>query len=87
MREPKGVIARIKLIKKVLKMPFHAFFRDTGSWVFWVENEKGAHLDWTSSTIAGTVDEALTYVRHEVEMGVLADPDARKKEDKKEETK
>jgi len=84
MREPKTVIPRIKLIKRALKMPFHVFFREKDVWCFWLENEKGVHLNWTSSSIAGSVSEAMSYVRHEVEMGAIADPDARKtKEEEK----
>ena len=87
MKEPKSVIAKIKLIKKALKMPFHAFYRDGDYWIFWVENEKGAHLDWSSPMIVGAVEDAMSYVRHEIEMGAIADPDGRKKEDKKDDTK
>lgn len=73
MKEPKNIIPRIKYIKQLLKMPFHAFLRQDGLWVLWVENKKGEHLDWTSRTIAGTLEEALEYVRHELKMGALTD--------------
>ena len=81
MKEPKNVIPRIKYIKQLLKMPFHAFIRQNDLWMLWVENKKGEHLDWTSKTIAGTIDEAVEYVRHELKAGAIIDTDEKKKVD------
>lgn len=79
---PKRPIPKIRLIKQILRMPFHAFFRVSDLWVFWVENEKGDHLDWTGKTIMNTINDAMEYVQHEIEMGVFQDPELKKKEDK-----
>ena len=51
------------------------------AWMLWVENKKGEHLDWTSKTIAGTIDEAVEYVRHELKAGAIIDTDEKKKVD------
>lgn len=79
MKEAKGVIQRIKQIKRALKMPFHAFFRDSELWTFWLENEKGEHLDWTGRTFVNVVNDAMEYVKHELSMGSIEDPDEKKK--------
>ena len=75
MNIPKNVFLKIKYIKQLLKMSFHAFNREDDLWVFWIENKKGEHLNWTSKTIMGTIEEALEYVKHEIQMGVIKDID------------
>ena len=82
MKEPTKVIPRIKYIKAALKMPYHVFFRDNNDWVFWLENDKGEHLEWTSRTLAGAVEEGLAYTRHEIAMGTAIEPEEKKKKEK-----
>ena len=85
MKEPKNIILKIKYIKQLLKMQFHAFLRQGELWSFWSEDKKGRNLNWTSKTIVGTIDEAMEYVRHELQMGAIKDVNDEKKiiEDKK----
>jgi len=78
MIEPKNPIQKIKLIRRALRMHFHAFCHDGEMWTFRVENVKGVSQYWTGKTIIAVIDEALEYVRHEIEAGAIQDPDERK---------
>ena len=78
MKEPKSAKLRIKYIKTLLKMPFHVFFRENDKWVFWIEDKKGEHLYWPGTTIVNSIEEGIEYVRHELTMGAIVDPDLKK---------
>lgn len=81
MKEPKNLIDKVKLIKKLLGKPYHLFFYTTqGRAVFRIEDKNGNFLFWEGPFMAAAVEEGMSYLRHEVEMGAVKELKEEKKD-------
>ena len=82
---PVTLVDRVKLIKKLLEKPYHLFYyTDRGRAVFRIENKKGEFLFWEGRCLSESVDEAIDYLKHEIEQGAVTLPKEKVKDEKKE---
>ena len=90
MKYPIKLKDKIRFICKALYKPYYIMTRITiGTYMFEVFDgtDKGNPINWTGHSPANAVDEALEYLKHEIEMGAVEMPseivaDQIKKEDK-----
>lgn len=83
MKEPRNLGEKIKLIKKLLRKPYHVFYyTERSRAIFRIEDAKGEFLFWEGPYIAASVESGMDYLRHEVEMGAVK-TDEKKEEEKK----
>jgi len=89
MKIPTVLSEQIKFIKKALEKPYHLFYyTDRGRAIFRIEDKKGNFLFWEGRCLSESVNEAIEYLKHEIEQGAVILPkskDEKKKDDKKDE--
>jgi len=77
MQYPKKLKDKIRLICKLMQRPYHLIVRiaaNTYMFEIFDGTTQGNFINWTGISPANAVDEAIEYVKHEIEMGAVEVP-------------
>jgi len=77
MQYPKKLKDKIRLLCKLMQRPYYLMTRmaiNTYMFELFDGTKGGNVINWTGLSPADAVDEAITYLKHEIEMGAIEVP-------------